>query len=468
MKYVRILSEFYGRAWAVPETLLVRMQEFLSSQASGEKWDDQEIQLRIAAANAASGYERRDHFGFSYSALSSVARPDQRYRRQGGSVAVIPVTGIISHRMNLVSEISGPGGGTSIQRLQAQLREALGNAACRAIVLDVDSPGGSVDCVPELADEIYEARGQKPIIAVCNSMACSAAYWLASAASQVVCTPSGQCGSIGVYMLHEDDSEALKKNGIKISIIKAGKYKAEGSPWEPLSREAQDAFQSQVDDIYRLFVNGVARHRRVSQREVREGYGQGRSVLAADAVRQGLADRVASLDDVLTGLGIDRRRMTGGRGGQVLESGSEAIAPRRRVALGAGNKALRAAAPNDDEDDEQNNCGCNCSACRACTGRAGSKAEDDMGCVCACEACKACDFKNRSASVALAHRQLELDLISMSISPTPHPARVSGDHRENWSQALERRRRELEMAAGVPGRALRLRRMKLELDLMRM
>ena len=262
MKYVRILSEFYGRAWALPEELLLRMQELLCAQASGEKWGEEEIQTRIAEANRSSGYEEREHLGFGYSALSPIAKSQQRYRRKGGSIAIIPMTGIISHRMNLVSSISGPGG-TSIQMLQAQLREAVGNAGCKAIVLDVDSPGGSVDCVPELAAEIYDARKRKPIIAVCNSMACSAAYWLASAASEVVCTPSGQCGSLGVYMLHADESEALKKDGIKITIIKAGKYKAEGNPTEPLSREAQDAFQGQVDDIYRLFVNGVARYRGV-------------------------------------------------------------------------------------------------------------------------------------------------------------------------------------------------------------
>jgi signal peptide peptidase SppA len=448
MKYVRILSEFYGRVWGLEEELLLRMKALLLAQASGEKWEDEEIQNRIAAANAANGYERRDHFGFSYSALSPIARSENRYRRQGGSVAIIPIIGMIAHRMNLVSSVSGPGGGTSIQMLQAQLREALGNAGCRAIVLDVDSPGGAADCVPELAAEIYDARKQKPIIAVCNSMACSAAYWLACAASEVVCTPSGHCGSIGVYVIHEDDSEALKKAGIKITIIKAGKYKIEGNSAEPLSREAQDAAQGRVDDIYRLFVNAVARCRGVSQRAVREGYGQGRSLLAADAVKQGLADRVASLDDVLSELGIDRRRMSSGRGGQVLENGSEALAPRRRLALNAWTKALRAAPPNDDEEDEQNNCGCTCSACKAC---AGSRAGDgDVGCVCACNACKACDYKNRStASTALARRQRELDWESVSVTGVPARghAQLSGNRQDNGNQTLERRRRELWMAA---------------------
>ena len=104
-----------------------------------------------------------------------------------------------------------------------------------------------------MAAEIYEARNRKPIIAVVNSMACSAAYWLASAAGDLVCTPSGQAGSIGVYMIHQDVSKALDKEGIKVSLIKAGRYKTEGNSTEPLGAEARAAFQSQVDDVYTQF-----------------------------------------------------------------------------------------------------------------------------------------------------------------------------------------------------------------------
>ena len=139
------------------------------------------------------------------------------------------MTGIISHRASMMSEISGSGGG-SIQSLTAQFRQALADTNCKAIVFDVDSPGGSVEGVVELAQEIYNARKQKPITAVCNAMACSAAYWLASAASEVVCTPSGQCGSIGVYMMLQDESEALKSEGITINLIKAGKVQSRGTP----------------------------------------------------------------------------------------------------------------------------------------------------------------------------------------------------------------------------------------------
>jgi signal peptide peptidase SppA len=202
----------------------------------------------------------------------------------------------------------------------------------------------------ELAQEIFEARQRKPIIAVCNAMACSAAYWLASAASEVICTPSGQCGSIGVYMMHVDESDALEKHGIKVTIIKAGKYKAEGMRSEPLSTEAHDAFQGMVNDYYGMFVKGVARNRGVSQVSVREGYGQGRTLLANAAVKANLADRTSTLDEVLGGLGVGRPGMATAmrRDSNALRDRAElpdddsymqAIARRRRqLALAAGVK----------------------------------------------------------------------------------------------------------------------------------
>ncbi len=302
MNYARILSEFHSRIWALPEELLLRMADLLRAQSAGAKWSDEEIRDRIANANAGSGYQEREHFDLRYSALDP-ARSSGGRRGRSGKVGVIPITGIISHRMTLVSEISGAGA-TSIQKLQSQFRACLRDVDCTAIVFDVDSPGGSVDGVVELASEILEARRQKPIIAVCNSLAASAAYWLASAASEVVCTNSGQCGSIGVYMVLADESEALKKEGIKVKIIKAGKYKAEGHPAEPLTDDACEFLQSQVNSMYVMFVNAVSQQRGVSQSAVRDGMGQGRALLARDAVRAGLADRVGTLDEVLWKLGV--------------------------------------------------------------------------------------------------------------------------------------------------------------------
>jgi signal peptide peptidase SppA len=413
--YARILNEFYGHAWAVPEDQLLRMHQLLSVQASGVKFSDPEIMDRITEANVQSGYIARQHFA---------ASPRRSQNSGGGKVAVIPIVGVISHRASMIAEISGPGAGTSIQKLQEKFRVAVDDPDCRAIVLDVDSPGGSVEGVMELASEIYDARKQKPITAVCNAMACSAAYWLAAAAGEVVITPSGQCGSIGVYMLHQDESEALAKDGIKISVIKAGKYKAEGNPSEPLSPEAREAFQGKVDAYYTMFVKAIGQYRGASQAAVREGYGQGRSLLASDAVRQNLADRIGTFDDVL-GEALGRRRI-----------GSTAAA----VAMPYGARFLgKSARPEDDQDEDA--CACDCVACQGCTNRESeSKSRADARCDCKCVACTGCAYK--SGNVARSHyrpslqqRQRELDIAAGSMSPAP-----------SYKASLRRRQRELDIS----------------------
>jgi signal peptide peptidase SppA len=408
MRYERILAEFHGRAWALPESLLLRMQEVLSAQASGVKWDAEEIRERIAASNILSGYEGRECLGFRYSALHG-ASSQGRGSRTSGKVGIIPITGIISHRMNLVSEISGPTGGTSIQKLKAQFRECMRLEDCKAIVLDVDSPGGCVDGVPEFADEIYEARKQKPVIAVCNSMACSAAYWLASSASEVVCTPSGQCGSIGVYMMHLDESESLKRQGLKITLIKAGKFKGEGNSTEPLSDDARAAAQTNVDAFYSMFVRSVARNRGTSQAAVREGYGQGRTVMAAQAAKQDLVDRVVTFDDILgemlSGATPSRRVLSGSSSSsRAFDSNPNLQRRQRQLDLEGGRSS--AASPNPDDEEDQA-CSCNCVACQDCENKTGNARADDMSCQCDCQACKACEFKTASAKASESNPNVE-------------------------------------------------------------
>ena len=107
----------------------------------------------------------------------------------------MPIYGTISHRAHMVEDISGPGG-TSAEKVGRQLAELLDDPAVGSIVLDIDSPGGTIAGVPELADQIFAARGQKKIVAVANSLAASAAYWIGSAAEDFVVTPSGGAGSI--------------------------------------------------------------------------------------------------------------------------------------------------------------------------------------------------------------------------------------------------------------------------------
>jgi signal peptide peptidase SppA len=274
-KYARIIQFACSQPWALLPAKLEEIAEFLALKAEGYQLSEEEVQARIGSGKRAA-------------------------TRTAGGVGVLPVHGVISHRMNLMSDISG---GTSIERLTQQYREMLDNPAVGTIVLDIDSPGGSVSGVDELSAEIYNGRKKKKTIAVANSMAASAAYYIGSAASEFVVIPSGDVGSIGVYMMHRDVSQAYEAMGVKTTFIKAGKYKAEGNPFEPLSLEAREAMQSDVDAHYEMFVKAVARNRGVSQKEVRDNYGEGRTLMAQRALNAGMVDRVATLDQVLADLG---------------------------------------------------------------------------------------------------------------------------------------------------------------------
>ncbi len=243
-----------------------------------------------------SATEIREHFNAGWGMRASASARGPRTDRQ---VAVIPIRGLISHRPTLLSQIFG---GTATRTVSRELRQALDDPSISSVMLDVDSPGGTVEGTVELADEIYKARGRKRIVAAVNATGASAAYWIASQATEVNVTPSGQIGSIGVVAMHEDISKAAEMEGVKISLISAGRYKTEANPFEALGADAREAMQAQVNFFYSAFVNAVARGRGVSASQVREGFGQGRMVSAQQAVDQGMADRVATSDHVLSRL----------------------------------------------------------------------------------------------------------------------------------------------------------------------
>ena len=271
----RILNAFGSAAWAMEESKLEAICAFLEFRAKGGQLSREEVRA-VTAARAGQ-------------------------IKAGGGVVVIPIVGVITQRANLLSEYSG---GTSTEKLAAQIDQALASADVGAIVFDVDSPGGDISGVPEIAAKIYAARGKKRTIAVVNSAMHSAAYWIGSAAEEIAITPSGMAGSIGILWVHTEYSEMEAALGIKTTILRAGKYKAEGNPVEPLSDGARDRMQAIVDDYYEDFVAAVARHRGTTAEAVRKGYAQGSILTAKRAVAEGLADRVATLEAVLAELGI--------------------------------------------------------------------------------------------------------------------------------------------------------------------
>jgi len=218
--------------------------------------------------------------------------------RSGTGIAVLPLYGVITQRGNMIDNVSGPGC-TSTEQFSAALRQLVADDSVGQIVIDIDSPGGSVYGVAELAEEIFQARSQKPIVAIANSLAASAAYWVGSSASEFYVTPGGEVGSIGVWQAHQDMSKALDDAGIKTTLICAGAYKVEGHPYGPLDMEAQAFMQSRVNDYYQSFAQSVARGRNVSAGAVISGMGQGRVLGADAALQQNMVDGVATFDEVL-------------------------------------------------------------------------------------------------------------------------------------------------------------------------
>lgn len=234
-------------------------------------------------------------------AAASRARGTRMVTPAGGQVAVIPLHGAITPRMSLLSMLFGGSGG--LESFGECFSDALDDDDVEAIVIDIDSPGGVIDLVPEMAAQILAARGSKPIVAVANTMAASAAYWIASAADELVVTPSGQVGSIGVYTIHEDFSKMEQMMGISTTIISAGPFKTDGNPYEPLSRGALAAMQDQVDTLYGMFTDAVAAGRGVKAAGVRAGFGEGRLVLAGQALQLKMVDRVETLGQTIARLG---------------------------------------------------------------------------------------------------------------------------------------------------------------------
>jgi len=259
--------------------------------------------LARAYAAKAGGVMAGDHRdGTQYDAngqpMPKAARGDQA-RAGGGNIAVIPVFGPIVQR---ASQLGMCEAGTGAEEIGAALDAALADSSVSDILMRFDTPGGAVFGIQELGDKIRAARSQKPVVGIADSMAASAGYWLLSQCSESYLTPGGMVGSIGVYTAHQSIADALKNEGVAITLISAGKYKTEGNPFEPLGEEARAETQAMVDTYYRAFTSAVAKGRGVPVDQVRSDMGEGRMLLAEAAVRAGMVDGVRTFADVIAGM----------------------------------------------------------------------------------------------------------------------------------------------------------------------
>ena len=213
---------------------------------------------------------------------------------------IIDGIGVLDISGALVSRPMGFCSPLSYAEITHQFDSLLANEAVNTIVLRIDSAGGEVSGLFDLSDHIYNARGQKPIIAVVDDMAYSAAYGIASAADKIVLSRTGGVGSVGVVSYHVDQSEAHKKRGVKVEYIYAGERKIDGNPNQALSDVAKETAQLEINRLYQLFVTTIARNRNLSLDTVRDT--EASTYHGELALSVGFADEINTFSEVIINL----------------------------------------------------------------------------------------------------------------------------------------------------------------------
>lgn len=214
-------------------------------------------------------------------------QPQNKPFAYSDGVAVIPIHGMLVNRLSWGSSYV-----TGYNWISSQLQAAVDDPDVKGIIFDVNSPGGIAAGCGECANNIFESRSEKPSLAVVDSRAYSAAYYLGSAASKMVSTPSGGVGSIGVVAMHVDLSGALEQDGIKVSFIQAGAEKIDGNPFQKLSVRARASIQRDVDYNYGMFTDAVAKFRDMPSEDVRNT--EAACYLPPEALDLGLIDGIES------------------------------------------------------------------------------------------------------------------------------------------------------------------------------
>jgi signal peptide peptidase SppA len=260
---MRIWNRLAGEPWAITETALQTILEI----AARENESPQAVAAKL-------GRDLQN----TYTATE----------REG--VAIIPVTGPLFRYANLFTAVSGA---SSYELIARDFTAALENPQIKGIILDIDSPGGEVNGVSELSNMVYAARGKKPVVAYASGDAASGAYWIASAADEIVVSDTSALGSIGVVGMYRGKSG---KQGEDVEIVSS---QSPHKRLDPSSDEGRARLQTRIDSMADVFIETIARNRKVSAESVQTHYGGGDVLIGAKAVQAGLADRVGSLEQLI-------------------------------------------------------------------------------------------------------------------------------------------------------------------------
>ena len=226
--------------------------------------------------------------------IKSEAKDQREASTTAKGIAVIPIIGSMSHRATGIEAMSGM---TSYATLQKQFEAAFNDPNVSSILMDIDSPGGSVAGAFDFRDYLMSKKGTKPVYALARDAMCSAAYLIGSTADKVYATQTARVGSIGVVAMHTDASGKMEKEGLKPTFISAGKFKTAGNPYEKLEGEKLKYLQDSVDESYDMFINAVADARGIDKKVIRDT--EARVYGGKKAVEIGLADGIRTYESVL-------------------------------------------------------------------------------------------------------------------------------------------------------------------------
>ena len=266
--YPRLAARVFNTPLLIAPDAAETIASYLSARMAGE----------IEASNARE--------------MIDAAASGELYTVDPDGIATISVHGELVNRGSFMDALSGL---TSYKALGASLDAAAADHRVRGIVLNIDSPGGEAAGAMEAAAHVRAVSAKKKVVAYVDSLAASAAYAIASGASEIVAMPSATLGSIGVVYMHMDRSQAMKDKGMKPTLLHAGAFKVDGNSLGPLPDDARARIQGQIDQVYGLFLDTVGAHRpklgREGARKTEAGI-----FLGQRAVEAGLADRLGGSD----------------------------------------------------------------------------------------------------------------------------------------------------------------------------
>lgn len=273
------LADLLTTPWAITPEKLLELQAIYARHFAGEAADLASIEARLGRP---------------------LANDQQEYTLRPGGVALLQVSGVIAPKANMFTRVSG---GASASVLQAQVASMRDDPRVVSALIEWDTPGGNVFGIPGLASAIAELAAAKPTVSISTGMMASAGYWAGSAANAVYISGlTDMLGSLGVLQTHTYDP---RKAAVQTTEITAGRYKRLASDNQPLTAEGRAYIQSQVDEVYRVFVDAVATHRGVSAEDVLTHMADGRIFIGQQALDAGLADGVMSVEALAEAMATD-------------------------------------------------------------------------------------------------------------------------------------------------------------------